>query len=285
MKKKIYLLLSTICLLSITACGKNDKSTENSPSVDSKPQSQEQSPQEIEVSNSYIRYDVTEKNDYPLVGFGAQMDTDIYLPYNKMTKEDEALWEQRIKDMNLKYTRIKYFPEYFERENDNNDPNVFDYNAPGVAPDCAEMLALYKILDLAQKYDIKVDLSLSGCWNFFKSVDGKYNSSWLANSNENVKNYWVTGPTDYYEYAESISAVLKYLIEVKHYTCIWGISNIPESFFNDKGVKDWNEYVEATTIIHEKLIKDGIRDKVKFIGSSEVGYNTAYFREEFGKIV
>lgn len=272
MKKILVIILSILFLLGITSCGEKPNTEK------------ELDPTEVVVSGGYTRYDLGEKTTYPLVGFGAQMDTDIFMPWNNMTAEDEAIWDQRIKDMNLKFTRIKYFPEFYERANDNNDPNVFEYNSKDVDFDCAEMQALYKVLDLCEKYDIMVDLSLSGCYNWFKSYDGEYDGSWLADSSDATKNYWVTGPTDYEEYAENIAVVLKYLIEEKKYTCIWGISNISESFFNEKGVKDWNEYVRSCEVIDARLKRDGLRDKVKFIGCSENGGIPKNYDQEFDTV-
>lgn len=269
MNKKITPLLLSIFIL--TGCNNNSLSSSNDDDV-------------INVNAGYTRFDVEATNDYPLVGFGAQMDTDIFMPQNKMTEEDERIWEERIAEMNLKYTRIKYFPEYLERENDNDNADSFDFNAPGVDINCAEMQALYKILDICQKYDIKVDLSLSGCWHFFKSYDGNYTSSWLASTSDALKDCWVTGPTDFDEYAENISACLDLLINQKGYTCIWAISNISESFFDTNHVKKWEDYVLSCQKIDAKLRKDGLRDKVKFIGTSECGNNPMFYDEEFSTV-
>lgn len=238
----------------------------------------------ITVDSAYKRFDIDKKADNPLVGFGAQMDTDIFMPWNNMSPEDEAIWEKRIKEMNIKYTRIKYYPEFCERDNDNDDPNVFDYNSPNVEMNCVEMQALYKVLDLCEKYSIKVDFSIYGCYNTFKSYDGKVIGSWLADNSDEVKNEWAIAPKDYDEYAENVVMVVKYLMDVKHYNCIWGISNISEMFIDKNHAKSWDAFVECSRKIDAKMKKEGIRDKVKLFGSSEAANSTKYYREEFESV-
>ena len=281
MKNKFKLSSLLLSMLVLASCNANNTSSTDTDTENSQSSSVES---EITINPGYTRFDVTTKNDSPIVGFGAQMDTDILMPQNAMTEEDERIWEERIKEMNLKYTRIKYFPEFLERENDNANSDSFDFSSKGVDTECAEMKALYKVLDICEKYDIKVDLSLSGCWHWFKSYDGKYTSSWLANDSEALKDCWVTGPTDYDEYAENISACLDLLINQKGYTCIWGISNVSESFFDANRVKSWDDYVLSCKKIDEKLRKDGLRDKVKFFGTSECGNNPKYYDEEFSTV-
>lgn len=244
-----------------------------------------------DIPEGSIIYEFNEPNENPLVGLGAQIDTDTFT-FNHFTEEEDKMVEDRIRDMNLQYTRIKFFPEYFERENDNDDPYSFDYNSPSVDFSSAEMKALYRILDICEKYNIKADLSWSGCFNtisYLTPQEEKVSGSWLAS--EGIG--WVTGPKmiyegdtlvfdGYSEYAENVYACLNYLINVKGYTCIWGISNISESFTNDKGVKDWREFVESCRVIHERLQREGLRDKVKFLGSSEVAHslNANVYKEE-----
>ena len=63
--------------------------------------------------------------------FGAQIDTDVYMPWNNLTADEEGMLEKRIADMNLQFTRITLFPEFFDRTNDNDDTDVFDAAAEG----------------------------------------------------------------------------------------------------------------------------------------------------------
>ena len=146
MKKIICLFLALVVALLAASCGEEpaDTSQGGNGAITG----------EIPVASGYTRYDLGEKLPNKITGFGAQMDTDIYLPYNKMTEDDEALWEARIKDMNIRYTRIKMFPEFFERANDNDDPNDFDFDSPGVDFDSIEMNYLYKLLLSFQDFKI-----------------------------------------------------------------------------------------------------------------------------------
>jgi len=244
-------------------------------------------PVEIVVDPNYVRYDVGEALSTTTDGFGAQMDTDIYMPWNNMTAEDEALWEQRIADMNLQFTRIKFFPEFFEMANDNNDPNSFDRNAAGVDFNSVEMQALYKILDICEKYDINVDLSWYGCYTWFKSYDGKYQGTWMGYTSEDIgPNAWVSAPkkTDtfdgYSEYAENISVCLDYLINEKGYTCLYGFSVIAEMFMISNNVISWEAYAECCGVVDARLKKDGLRDKLYFLGTSNAAHNLTYFDDE-----
>lgn len=97
MKKIISLLLTGLLLFAAAGCAPDQKGEIT----------------EIEVDPAYTRYDITEAIDYKTDGFGAQIDTDVYMPWNKLTADEETMLEQRIADMNLQYTRIKMFPGIF----------------------------------------------------------------------------------------------------------------------------------------------------------------------------
>lgn len=259
----------------------------------------------IEINDGYERYNVQAALANKTVGYGAQIDTDTFMQWNNplgggLTANEEAMLKQRIADMNLQYTRIKFFPEYFERANDNADPNSFDAEAAGVDFECAEMQALYKILDICEEYGIKVDLSWYGCNAWYQSYDGNYTyektqdgaigGTWMG---YNTSNNWVTAPRmesgfdGYAEYAENISVMLDYLINEKEYTCIYGFSVIEEMFFGASDTRDFDEYIRCCEVIQNRLIQDGLRDKLQFIGTTT--QNTAssgsakYFKEELDK--
>lgn len=141
MKKIICLAAAVILAVSAAGCG-NTGDTSEASSASSQTQ--------IEVAAGYERYDLGEALDTVTAGFGAQIDTDVYMPWNNLTADEEAMLEKRIADMNLQFTRIKFFPEFFERANDNDDPDVFDADAEGIDFDSTEMRALYKILDICE---------------------------------------------------------------------------------------------------------------------------------------
>lgn len=263
-KKAISLALSAVTALCFCACG--DGGTMGP----------------TEVASGYARYDLEEALSATTVGMGAQIDTDVYMPWNNLTPEEEAMLEQRIIDMNLQYTRIKFFPEFFERANDNSDPNTFDYTAAGVDFESVEMQALYKILDICEEQHINVDLSWYGCHAWFDSYDGQYDGTWMGYTKEELPNAWVTAPRvgNYEEYAENISVMLDYLINTKGYTCIYGFSVIAEMFINAEGVISFAAYADCCRIVDERLKTDGLRDKVRFIGTSNSANVVRYYEEE-----
>lgn len=257
MKKIICLILTFLLVFSFVACGDGSKKELTN----------------VKVKEGYTRYDITDKIEYLTDGFGCQIDTDVYMPFNKLTEDEEKMLEQRIADMNLQYTRIKFFPEYFEEGNDNDDPNTFDYNSANVNFESEQMKALYKILDICEKYGIRVDLS----WY------GASGGSWLGCD---ASLGWATAPrkTDtfdgYAEYAENIAVCLDYLVNTKKYTCVWGFSVISEMFINDEAAIVWDDYRECTKAIVQKNKDIGIYGKVNFIGTSNMGYKASWFEEE-----
>ncbi len=286
MKKFVSLALGALLTLSTVGCGKDTNSAASSAGELT----------DIQVAEGYVPYELEECLPTVTQGFGAQIDTDVYMPWNELSTPEEEMLKQRIEDMNLQFTRIKFFPEYFERENDNGDPNVFDYDGAGVDFESREMQALYKVLDICEEYKINVDLSFYGCCRVFKSdekdEDGapKYQGSWLGWTTEEIGTaHWVVAPkmtedfNGYAEYAENICATLKYLKEEKKYTCIWGISVIAEMFAvleNGLPKLSWDAYADCVKVIDARLKKEGIRGDYKFLGTSNSGHNLKYFPDE-----
>lgn len=236
---------------------------------------------EVAVAADYTRFDVTTPFEKKTEGYGCQVDTHIFKESNGnyYTEEDWTEWLARIDDMNLQSIRTQVFPEWYERGNDNDDPAVFDPNSPNVLFDSIEMEQLCRLLDFCEARDIKVDLSFYGCNRNFASQDGEVKGSWLANTY--AKN-WITAPklTDgsgkpfdgYGEYAESVSALLSYLLDEKGYTCIYEFSLFPEpnlSFLDETGKSDDAEYAKFCKIVVNRLKADGLWDRVLFSGPGD----------------
>ena len=106
MKTIICLAAAVILAVSAAGCG-NTGDTSEASSASSQTQ--------IEVAAGYERYDLGEALDTVTAGFGAQIDTDVYMPWNNLTADEEAMLEKRIAEMNLQFTRIKFFPEFYLR--------------------------------------------------------------------------------------------------------------------------------------------------------------------------
>ena len=76
------------------------------------------------------------------------------------------------------------------------------------------------------------------------------------------KEGWITAPLDYNEWAENFSALVKYLIEDKKYTCINEITPMNEP---DGGCfSEPSEYIKMARILDARFKKDNIRSKVRF---------------------
>lgn len=190
---------------------------------------------------------------------GLSTELDPHFLSQNVTRNDGAKAEdwnriisKRIKEMKLQKIRVMVLPQWYEPQNDNDDPAVinwdkFTFNSP-------EMRSLYQELDMAQKQNIQVTLTLWGApLNHF-----------LAGSNVGD---WVVAPADYQEWSENFSALIQYLLYKKHYTCVKEITpvNEPDWAYLIKGkVAPISEYIKMCRVLDQRFKKDGIRDKVLF---------------------
>lgn len=234
----------------------------------------------VSVPEGYLELRVADSGDRLTEGYGCQVDTHIFKEaYNNFYEEDDwTEWLARIDDMHLQTIRTQVFPEWYERGNDNSDPNVFDESSPNVDFNSIEMQQLYRLLDICEERGIKVDLSFYGCNRIFESQDGQIRGSWLANGCSN----WITAPktvdengmpfAGYAEYAESVSVLLHKLIDEKGYTCIYEFSMFPEpngSFFASDGSVDDAEFAVFCKTVADKLKKDGMWGKALWSGPGD----------------
>ena len=263
-----------MCLTTIAGCG---SPVEKEPAIEV----DEIMTGDVIVPDGNVRLDISDYSSGKTEGYGCQVDTHIFKEScgNFYTDADLKEWLARIDDMNLQSIRTQIFPEWYERGNDNSDYNTFDYNSPNVDFNSIEMQQLYKLLDICEERNIKVDLSFYGCNGFFESQDGLIKGSWLANS---YKKNWITAPklkdvngnpfAVYEEYAESVNACLNYLLNVKKYTCLYEFSIYPEpngSFFNENGSCVDAEYVKFYKVVYNRLLKDDIVGKIKCTGPGD----------------
>lgn len=251
---------------------------------------------EISIDPEYTRYDIALSNGRKTEGYGCQVDTHIFKESNGnyYSEEDFEEWLARIDDMGLQSIRTQVFPEWYERGNDNGDYDLFDYESPNVDMESIEMQQLYRLLDLCEERDIKVDLSFYGCNRIFASQDGKISGSWLANT---YTGNWITAPktedengnsfAGNEEYAESVSALLSYLLDVKQYTCIYEFSLFPEpnlSFLDPQGKSNDNAYAAFCKVVYEKLKADGLWGRVLFSGPGDCANDPARY-ENYTKLL
>lgn len=209
-------------------------------------------PGDIIIPEGYTRVDIDDTaKKYKFEGIGAQMDQCMFsgsycgldgLDVN-ITEEDVAIWEQRLEYMKIDVTRMCIIPDWYELENDNDDPDVL--NEAGFNWNTVKMQCVYKVLDLCKKYDIKMNLSWYGI----------YPSSWNS-LNKDQATGWVDFPADNDEFAESVYAALKHLDEMGYGSVINEISFYPEpnpEYVRSGGYRKMIEAVDA------KLTREGIR--------------------------
>lgn len=251
MKKIFALLLCVMLAFVTTGCkGKNGNSSGNKPV-------------EIEIPSGYTRVNVDNTaKKYAFEGIGAQMDQCLFSgSYSSINaidanimEEDVAVWEERLEYMRIDCTRMCIISDWYELENDNDDPNVL--NDAGFDWNTVKMQCVYKVLDLCKKYDIKMNLSWYGI----------YLNSWNAKLPAS-EGAWLTSPLSDAEFAESVYAALKKLDELGYGEVINEISFYPEpstEYVRNGGFRSMIEAVCA------KLEKEGIRNKYILSGPAEV---------------
>lgn len=272
MKRKwLTLALSGFIMLSVAACGTPSNGDNGNLG-------------EVQVASGYTRYDITESNGRKTTGFGAQFDTLIVEPQNGLTDDEWVnIQVAAIKETNLQCVRVRFFPECYERGNDNDDPDVFDYNSENVDFNSAEMLQYYKLFDAFEANGVQVDLSWYGCRTTFASADKKITGSWLGGVyGENGVTNWSAVPSlgknPEAEFAESVAACLKYLVEVKGYTCIREYSIFPEP---EGMMSDFTMLGRIGADIANRLERMGIKDKFVYSGPADYGNNAVLFEEKY----
>lgn len=212
-----------------------------------------------------------------LEGMGAELDPHFFA--QNVTRNDASKaedWQhvvRRVKAMELKKFRVMALPQWYEPVNDNDDPHTTDVSK--FTFDSPEMHSLYKVLDLAQEQDMEVCIVVWGCPVSVSLLDPAYahvKTSFMADPNK--KNVWITGPTDYDEWAENYSALIKHLIEDRGYTCVNEITPMNEP---DGGpLLNETEYIKMAKVLDARFKRDGLRDKVRFNLSDNTDTRTFY---------
>ena len=163
-------------------------------------------------------------------------------------EEDWALFEQRMADMNLKRIRMMLLPSWFVIDENSAKAGIYNW-------DTAYMQSIEKILNTAQKLDMKVNLTMWG-------VD--HGSAEFMR--EESASHWVTVPGKAYEelFVSCYADCIKYLREEKGYLCISEVTlfNEPNSLYS--GNKANEEYCALCVKMHEAFTAQGIREDVLF---------------------
>lgn len=210
------------------------------------------------------------KNELGLDAFGVEWDPHFWRSYNLLSMDDDfnvstvgeqdwALIAERARELGIQKIRIMTLPGWYEPKNDNDDPFVTDFDA--FAFESEHFNSIYRELLVAEQLGIDVNLTFWGA--------DYETTSWMA---FNGVNDWITAPKDPDEYAENVCALLKYLFDEKGLTCIKEITvhNEPDWAFKSTGNKvDFSYYVKVCKNLNERLINEGLRDKVKLVLSDD----------------
>ena len=210
---------------------------------------------------AYISF--SQPNGDLLDGIGAELDPHIFRSVNTDNGFNEEDWQlicRRIKTMGLDKIRMMIMPEWYEPENENDDPFDTDMNA--FSWDNQDMNAVYRVLDMAEEYGIKVNITV---WGANASA-----GSWLAYGEAN---HWISPPNDLDEWNENISALLVQLIKVKKYTCITELTPYNEPadayYITSPSEISFENYKQMVLSLHNRLVSDGVRDLIMLCTSDD----------------
>lgn len=237
----------------------------------------ERNKEEANTPKEYTAVSVGEPTGTKLEAIGAELDPHFFsqnLTRNDGSKESD--WQyvvDRVKAMELQKFRIMALPQWYEPVNDNADPRSTDLSK--FTFDSPEMQSLYKVLDLAEAQQMDVCLVVWGCPVGVSLLDPRYShvkTCFMADPTK--KDVWITGPVDYEEWAENFSALVRYLVEVRNYTCVKEITPMNEP---DGGpLLTSPEYIKMAKILDARFKKEGIREKVRFNLSDNTDVRTFY---------
>ena len=205
-------------------------------------------------------------NAHPINGFGCEWDPKLlYAPSIEKgaSAADLELVAERIELLNIARVRVMVLPEWFEPRNDNDDPAVTDFSAMHFesAGKLNEMESLWAYLDVCEEKGVKVTLTWWG------ASTGTANP-WLAAKGVTD---WVSAPNNLDEMAENVSALLRYAVAGKGYTCIDSVILQNEPYYSYQtapGTVDFENYAEYYKTVRARLDKDGLGG-IALIGSDD----------------
>ncbi len=154
----------------------------------------------------------------------------------------------RIRKMGMQAVRMWFQLDWWEPFNDNMDPYSYDRSFKGFDTDGPRMESVYKFLDLCQQENIEVQL------NFGWLLDWPARD-WLAREPEQKDTSPDIGNVQ--EFVESLISLLDYLKNVKKYNVVTHISLGNEFNYN---------YVDIYKSLHDRMVKENIRDKYVLVG-------------------
>lgn len=201
-------------------------------------------------------YDVTlsdTANRHTVNALGCEWDPKLLLPVNKdhgVIDDDLDTIKQAMQTLGLQAVRMMVTPDWFEPENDNDDPKVMDPD--GFSWDGNEIQCLFAYLKVCEELGVRVTLTW---W-------GAPAGHWLAYPNIGD---WIGAPNDPDEMAENIGALLQYIRNTLGYSCVKEliIQNEPSySFHVEGGAVDAELYVTCYKTMRKWLDDAGMEDIV-----------------------
>ena len=190
----------------------------------------------IEMPSVSSTYDLTlseTANRHTVNALGCEWDPKLLLPVNRnhgVTDEDLDFIKGRMQALGVQAVRMMVTPDWFEKQNDNDDP--FTANPDGFDMDNDEMNCLFAYLKVCEELGVRVTLTW---W-------GAPAGHWLAHPNIGD---WIGAPNDAEEMAENISYLLQYIRKTLGYNCVKEliIQNEPSySFHVEGGAVDFDLY-------------------------------------------
>lgn len=201
-------------------------------------------------------YDLTlseTANRHTVNALGCEWDPKLLLPVNRnhgVTDEDLDFIKGRMQALGVQAARMMVTPDWFEKQNDNDDP--FTANPDGFDMDNDEMNCLFAYLKVCEELGVRVTLTW---W-------GAPAGHWLAHPNIGD---WIGAPNDAEEMAENISYLLQYIRKTLGYNCVKEliIQNEPSySFHVEGGAVDFDLYVACYKAMYKRLNDMGMGDIV-----------------------
>lgn len=201
-------------------------------------------------------YDLTlsgTANRHTVNALGCEWDPKLLLPVNRnhgVTDEDLDFIKGRMQALGVQAVRMMVTPDWFEKQNDNDDP--FTANPDGFDMDNDEMNCLFAYLKVCEELGVRVTLTW---W-------GAPAGHWLAHPNIGD---WIGAPNDAEEMAENISYLLQYIRKTLGYNCVKEliIQNEPSySFHVEGGAVDLDLYVACYKAMYKRLNDMGMGDIV-----------------------
>lgn len=210
----------------------------------------------IEMPSVSSTYDLTlseTANRHTVNALGCEWDPKLLLPVNRnhgITDEDLDFIKGRMQALGIQAVRMMVTPDWFEKQNDNDDP--FTANPDGFDMDNDEMNCLFAYLKVCEELGVRVTLTW---W-------GAPAGHWLAHPNIGD---WIGAPNDAEEMAENISYLLQYIRKTLGYNCVKEliIQNEPSySFHVEGGAVDFDLYVACYKAMYKRLNDMGMGDIV-----------------------